>query len=273
MERTLEWIPEDDVMVAEYQAFMTEHGAKVGPLGDWRQGEIEIVTDAGLARECVLAMQERLARLDAKTGVRTRSDQEILEFTGIGIEYEDQYALMVRFPVLFPPAKGKTEPGRGEYITWFWRALFGQTLATCGMPVMPDGKIVLQAAFRHATREWVLEFPRGGVDAGRGVLDALRRELGEEAGLTVGDIVPLGLHEPDNGLMASVIPMFMARVTAVGESHHEYAEAIGNLHFFNIAEFEKILRDQKFEHSGRTYHVRGSFENFCMNQARLRGLL
>lgn len=274
MEIELDWSPGDSEKLLRYSNFMQEHGSSVGYVGKVVRGEIMIVTDPENAMKCVLTMRERLVKqTDLKTGERRWSNVQIVAMTRLGIVYEDQYAFMVRFPVFFPPAQGKTDPVPGLYITWFWRALFGQMAAACGMPVMPDGRIALVKAFRHTTREWVIEFPRGGLDIGSGVLLALKRELGEEAGLSCGEVIHLGDDEPDNGLMSSVVPVFLVRVQGVGEAHPEYAEAISGLATFTVAEFEKLLVDQKWEHDGRVYRLRGSFENFAWNQARLRGLI
>lgn len=270
------WTPADEYNLGMYLAFMREHREKVGPLGNVRTGEIEIATDREAARRCVMAMRERLEKKDI-------GKHEALEWTRLGVVFEDQYGRLVRFPVLFPPnrKKGETEPVGGTYITWYWHALFGRTGAACGMPILADGRLVLTKAYRHATREWTLEFPRGGSeDVGKSVLDVLRSELGTEAGITIAETIPLGLMEPDNGLLSSVIPLFLVRVASLGESDREYAEAISGLAFFTPEEFQKVLNAEQWNErlpgdtdSWRTYRVRGAFEEVAFSRARRRGLI
>jgi ADP-ribose pyrophosphatase len=270
-----DWNAEDEGRLLAYQAFLAGNREKVGPFGDALQGEIQIVDDAERSRASVLAMRTRLGDARAK-GRSSFTDEQILTCTRIGIVYEDQYAFVVRYPVLFPNKKGPPVPGL--YITWYWCALFGTQSAACGMPVMPDGKIALTKTFRHATRRWVLEFPRGGAEPGKSLLDTLKQEFKEEGGFGVGDVVSLGTLSPDDGIIGSLCPVFLVRVVECGDNAPEYAEAISGLVFFDPATFAALLVSQTYEEpqldgSSRTYHVQGSFENYAFNQARLRGLI
>jgi ADP-ribose pyrophosphatase len=164
------------------------------------------------------------------------------------------------------------------YITFYWRTLFGKTAATCAIPVMPNGRIALLKVYRHAIRAWTLEFPRGGTEAGRDVRDVLIRELREEAGIEVAEIVPLGEIEPDNGLLASRVPAYLVRVERVGEASKEYAETIEGLALFMPGEFDRLLDAQQYvePRAGnvmRCYALRGSFEEVLFRRACRRGLI
>ncbi|MBI4127482.1 MAG: NUDIX hydrolase [Parcubacteria group bacterium] len=261
-----EWTARDEKFLAGYLAFMAEHRAKVEPLGNAGQGEIEILTDPEQAKAAVLAMRGRLAKRPGMT------EETLFDWTRLGEVYRDQYARIVRFPVKFP---GGT---LGTYITWYWDALFGQVSAACGMPLMPDGKVALIRVYRHATRTWTLEFPRGGTEPGRSIFDALRKEVKEEAGFDVGEAFYLGDLEPDNGILSSSVPVYLVRIIGEGATAHEYAEAIGGKIFFTPAELEAILAAEHYveklpDGTSRTYHVRGAFEHFAFSQAKVRGLL
>lgn len=246
---------------ARYSAFVRENRERIGPLGDVEKGEIQIVTDFVLGMKCVIAVRKRLER-------NLATEDEQMKWTRPGVVYEDQYAQLVRFPVLFPPKNGAKDPVPGLYIIWYWKSKF----LACGMPVMRDGRIVLQKEFRHATRSWTLGFPRGGANDGD-VLTVLRRELKEEAGIVGAEVIPLGELECDNGLLGQAVPVYLVRIAEIGESRQEYAEAISGLVFFTVKEFERLLVGQVYEADGRVYRLRGSFENFAFTQARLRGLI
>src|SRR5215204_3311855 len=59
------------------------------------------------------------------------------------------------------------------------------------LPVLED-RIVLLYRYRHGTRRWHYEVPRGTVDPDEQIEDAVRRELSEEMGADCEEIVPLG---------------------------------------------------------------------------------
>jgi 8-oxo-dGTP pyrophosphatase MutT (NUDIX family) len=50
------------------------------------------------------------------------------------------------------------------------------------LPVLPSGQIILVLNFRHPTRSWKLELPRGGMQSGETQEEAALRELKEETG-------------------------------------------------------------------------------------------
>jgi len=52
-------------------------------------------------------------------------------------------------------------------------------------PLLSNGKIVLHLNFRHATRSWELELPRGMIQENELPTDAALRELREGAGLEI----------------------------------------------------------------------------------------
>lgn len=257
----LVWTARDEEHLSDYLRFMEEHGSKVGSMGDASQGEIQILTDPERAKACVLAMRGRLSKRSDMT------DERLFDWTRLGEVYQDQYARIVRFPVMFPNG------ALGTYLIWFWHAEFGRKDACCAMPVMPDGKICLLKTYRHATRTWTLEFPRGGTEPGKSIFDALRKEVKEEAGFDIGEIVSLGEMEPDNGILSSVLPVFMVKVIAEGNTAIEYAEAISGKVFFTPDELAVVLKQQQHSDGIRTYRVRGSWENFAFAQARMRGLI
>ena len=57
-------------------------------------------------------------------------------------------------------------------------------IATGVVALTPDFEIYLVGQYRYPTNEYSWELPEGGTDPGEAPLDAIKRELQEEAGLT-----------------------------------------------------------------------------------------
>lgn len=54
--------------------------------------------------------------------------------------------------------------------------------AVAVVPLLPDGRILLERQYRHATGQVMIEIPAGKLDAGEGALVCGQRELLEETG-------------------------------------------------------------------------------------------
>src|SRR2546423_7679733 len=71
-----------------------------------------------------------------------------------------------------------------------------------------DGNIFLRETFRHATRRWELETPRGQRDTGMSSSDAAPKEIREELGFKVRNIEQIGEVSGDTAILASTLPVF-----------------------------------------------------------------
>jgi ADP-ribose pyrophosphatase len=90
------------------------------------------------------------------------------------------------------------------------------------IPVLPDGRLVLERQFRYPVRRVMLEFPAGKIDAGEDVLATAQRELREEAGYTAATWTPLCTIHPEIGYSSEFIDVFEATgLTHVGQSLDE----------------------------------------------------
>jgi ADP-ribose pyrophosphatase len=100
--------------------------------------------------------------------------------------------------------------------------------------------IVLVNAFRHGTRRWHLEAPRGMFD-GDEPTSELRREHKEEIGATPVEIVDLGAFHPSAGVVDKCLYLYLVRIDRIDEVDPH--EAIAEVQTFSAAEFEQLAAD------------------------------
>ncbi len=149
----------------------------------------------------------------------------------VGVAFQDQYLLLLRDAVRF------TDGSLGTYIR-----MVDPDGSFPGVVIMPvwQGQVLLIRHFRHATRQWHLEIPRGfGMDADAEV--SARRELAEEISASGIRLVELGNMYPDAGAESSVVALFFAEVQSYGtaDSH----EGITDILPTPLAAFEQMIAD------------------------------
>lgn len=151
------------------------------------------------------------------------------EWAAVGVAYKDQYGLILRDAVRY------SNGSLGTYIR-----LVAPPVP--GVVVLPfwEGKILLIRHFRHATRSWHLEIPRGmGFDAN--VETDANRELAEEIGASGTRLVSLGDVYPDTGLSNSRVALFYAEVASYGKPEAE--EAITHILPTPASEFDRMIAE------------------------------
>lgn len=123
-----------------------------------------------------------------------------------GVVFEDQYGLAVRDAVRLPD---------GRLGTYVRRLSPGNAPGVVVLPLL-GGDVLLVRNFRHATRRWHLELPRGFGTPGCTPEDDARRELWEEVGAVAGSLVDLGVVYPDTGVSATPTRLFLTEVDGYG---------------------------------------------------------
>ena len=173
------------------------------------------------------------------------------EYADVGVLYEDSYILLLRDAVRFP----------GGRLGSFIRIV---PVGPDGAVVLPiaDGRILLLRHFRHATRKWHWEAPRGFGEPGEEPGQTARRELNEECSLTVTALHELGRITSDAGISSTSIHLFAAETD--GTMSLDSAEAISAARWLTIRDIESWIRDETID---------DALTISAIARARARGLL
>lgn len=203
----------------EYRDLVTHHPEALGPIGNWQEGEIELVLDL-----------EEMARIEEATGRQ------------VGIVAQDNYWIWLNDPVRYPSGRGAV------YGRILWRHALDGAPGVTVLPYDPErNEVYLLCAFRHATRSWELELIGGLRERGETVEEAARREVMEESGLVLKELIPLGSIAPDPGKTTSVVPIVLAEVAALGEASPEESEAIAGWVALPIERVRRALWEGEIE--------------------------
>jgi ADP-ribose pyrophosphatase len=190
----------------------------------------------------------------------------------VGIVNEDQNWIWLRDAVYFPQGT----PGTCDRLLWR-SELKENSPGVAVLPVLPSGKIILILTYRHATRSWELELPRGGMESKETFEEAAFRELKEETGFVASAVSFLGEIATDTGVHSSVIPVFMGKISAQDESAPEYFEAIAGTLAFTKDEIKEGLVKGFLEVTihgvKKQIPLRDAFLTFAILHAECRKLL
>lgn len=235
-------------LLIPYYKYIDCYPTLISPMGKAEKGEIEILLD-----------RQKIVEIQQKTG------------RNVGIIAEDYYWIWINDAVKFPSGK------EGVYGRLLWKQSLTGPTGVAVMPMLPNGKIVLNRNFRHATRSWEYELPRGGVNVNESIEDAAIREVKEETGMTIDKLHPLGQIAIDSGVTNSIAPIFLAKVVAQGHASPENSEAIAGIESFTLAELKKGYIDGylsiKVNGEMQQIALRDPFLAFALFQAEIRNLL
>ena len=142
--------------------------------------------------------------------------------------------------------------------------LYNRVIASGGIAVLPilGDNIALIRIFRHAPRRWSLEAPQGFVPEGEDPAAETRREVTEEIGAEVTELIPLGIVYTSTALTSENLKLFAARVPSVGEPQR--SEGIDSIRVIDKREIDGLLLDGTICDGPTTTLI---------TKARLRGLL
>lgn len=92
------------------------------------------------------------------------------------------------------------------------------------VPILPDGRLVMERQFRYPVGMTMIEFPAGKLDAGEGGLACAQRELLEETGYRAARWARAGVMHPVIGYATEVIEIWFADGLTQGERHLDDGE-------------------------------------------------
>lgn len=203
---------------ADYFAFAEDHPA--------------LFTNPPGAGFVILLDKDEIREAEVQTAHRLKTKHLSTELAQVGIVYQDQYRMIIRDAVRFPNGL------LGTYVRIVRDGVAGVII----LPVYQE-HILLIRHFRHATRTWHLEIPRGFGEKDFSSEENARRELEEEIRATISHLVSLGQVYPDAGALSEYNDFFYAEVGSYGEL--EANEAIVELLPIPIPEFERMIRENE----------------------------
>jgi len=156
------------------------------------------------------------------------------KWADIGILLSDPYIVVLRDLVEFPNKE------MNGYFRIINRADFDGSKSVVVMPVY-DKKILLLKQFRHATRSWHLELPRGFGESHISVEENAMKEIHDEIDGVVSELIDLGPYHDNTGAIGGEVRLFFARLDSYGEPNE--LEGINEVKPTEIKEFENNIRD------------------------------
>lgn len=94
------------------------------------------------------------------------------------------------------------------------------------VPLLPDGRLLLERQYRYPIAQVLLEFPAGKLDAGEGVLGCAVRELREETGYTAAEWALGGVMHNAAAYSTEIIHLVFARGLTAGPAQLDQGEFI-----------------------------------------------
>lgn len=247
-----------------YHNLIEQFPETFGRKGCWKQGEIEIAT---LPDEI-----KRIEKLSVQRFMRMGYSEEIAKsYSKCGIIAEDHYWMWIRDAVTFPGGI----PGTYDRIVW--KSGLTGTPGAVIFPVLQNHKVLVNVNFRHATRAWELEIPRGARKQKESGKEAATRELREETGCIASEMIFLGDLAPETGVITGTIPVYFASVENRKARHQDESEAIALNIEMSVEEIEQAfikgyalikIRDQLTK-----VYCRDPFLSYALLQSKLRKLI
>jgi ADP-ribose pyrophosphatase len=181
-------------------------------------GELKIITD-----------EQRIISEQKKIRAKLKEEGKPSCWIDIGVIAEDEWEYVVRDLVEFPDGR----------IGGFRRNINRKYLeGGTGVVIMPvqGNKVLLLKHYRHESRNWYWEFPRGWGAPGLTAEQNANKELMEEVGLLPKKLVPVWRD--------SKTVFFYAEMEA-GKPHNQDGEAIQKIELIDIKELDDWISSSK----------------------------
>jgi ADP-ribose pyrophosphatase len=213
----------------------------------------EIFTNPDKDGFLILLNKEDIKNVESEISRKLEAEGHPSAWARVGIVYEDQFLLILRDAVKFPNEE------RGTYIR-----IVNTDNLPAGVVVLPifRGNVILVKHFRHATRQWHLEIPRGFSDKRISIEENATKEIEEEIGATTLRLISLGKLHTNTGLSSEFVELFIAEVDKLGTP--DIKEAITQL---------KIISSEQLEEFINKGEITDSFTIAAYTRAKLKKLI
>ncbi len=114
--------------------------------------------------------------------------------------------------------------------------------AACIIPIMEDGRIMMEKQFRYPYNEVLYELPAGKQDYDEDIEVTARRELEEETGYYAHEMKYLGRIYPACGYSDEIIYLYEARKFEKTHLHRDEDEDL-EIFLASIVDLKKMIKD------------------------------
>ena len=113
--------------------------------------------------------------------------------------------------------------------------------AVAVIPVLPDGRVIMERQYRYAHGAVMLEIPAGKLDSADEIpLEAAARELREETGALAGKMTYLGELVASPALVSEVIHLYLAEDLTFGERELDEDEFL-DVEYIPLSELKEMV--------------------------------
>ncbi len=113
--------------------------------------------------------------------------------------------------------------------------------AAAVIPILPDGRVIMERQFRYAHGRVMLEIPAGKLDTkDEPPLEGAKRELLEETGAIAEKYTYLGSIAPSPALIDEVIYVYMAEGISFGERRLDEGEFL-DVEYYTLDELYQMV--------------------------------
>ncbi|HMD87843.1 MAG TPA: NUDIX hydrolase [Anaerolineaceae bacterium] len=184
-----------------------------------------------------------------------RADGKPEDWGNIGVVLNDPYIVVLRDLVEFPGGR------KGGYFRVINQADLRGGQGAVVFAEMND-KFLLLHQFRHPTRSWSYEIPRGFGEPGVKAEEQAINEIHEEVDGEIGELIDLGIYLSNTGLEGNKVKLFYAKLKSIGKPAIE--EGIESILWVSMAELEEMIASAE---------ITDGFTIAAYTRAKLRGLL